>query len=94
MSGSHIVPIIVPIVSVICLATWLIIIYWADAHPEWRNQRTRDEGTAITGVPQQGRLAAADVPSGAEPAAPPPGVRPDVPRAREGEDAPGHVRPN
>lgn len=30
------VPIIVPIVVLITLATWLGLVFWADAYPEWR----------------------------------------------------------
>ncbi|HTS99200.1 MAG TPA: hypothetical protein VMI33_21545 [Streptosporangiaceae bacterium] len=33
MTGSALVPIIVPIVAVLALAAWLTLVYWADAHP-------------------------------------------------------------
>lgn len=36
MTGSFLVPIITPIVALITLATWLGIVYWADAHPGWK----------------------------------------------------------
>lgn len=36
ITGSFLVPIIVPIVAVITLAAWLGIVFWADAHPRWR----------------------------------------------------------
>jgi hypothetical protein len=40
MDGSALAPIIIPIVAVISLAVWLIMVYYADSHPEWggRNQ--------------------------------------------------------
>ncbi len=33
MTGSALVPIIVPIVAVLALAGWLTLVFWADAHP-------------------------------------------------------------
>jgi hypothetical protein len=33
MDGTTADYIVIPIVAVICLATWLAAIYWADAHP-------------------------------------------------------------
>ena len=35
MTGSFLVPIIVPIVAFITLAAWLGMVYWADANPGW-----------------------------------------------------------
>jgi hypothetical protein len=37
MTGSSLVPIITPIVAIITLACWLGFVYWADAHPDWKN---------------------------------------------------------
>lgn len=36
MTGSFLVPIIVPIVAIITLAAWLGMVYWADANPGWK----------------------------------------------------------
>lgn len=36
MSGSFLVPIIVPIVAVLTLAIWLGMVFRADAHPGWK----------------------------------------------------------
>ena len=33
MDGTTVDDVIIPIVAVICLATWLATVYWADAHP-------------------------------------------------------------
>jgi hypothetical protein len=33
MDGTTADYIVIPIVAIICLATWLATIYWADAHP-------------------------------------------------------------
>jgi hypothetical protein len=33
MDGTTVDYVVIPIVAVICLATWLAMVYWADAHP-------------------------------------------------------------
>jgi hypothetical protein len=33
MTGSSLVPIILPIVAIVALAAWLGMVFWADAHP-------------------------------------------------------------
>lgn len=33
MDGTTVDYVVIPIVAVICLATWLATVYWADAHP-------------------------------------------------------------
>jgi hypothetical protein len=57
MDGSSVVFIVLPIVSIICLATWLGGIYWADSHPRWGGSRVTTfthEPDAIAGrVPGQ-----------------------------------------
>lgn len=35
-------PIIVPIVAFLTLGAWLGMVYWADAHPEWKTHSTGD----------------------------------------------------
>lgn len=36
MTGSPLVPIIVPIVAFFALAAWLGMVFWVDAHPGWK----------------------------------------------------------
>lgn len=33
MTGSSLIPIILPIVAIVALAAWLGMVFWADAHP-------------------------------------------------------------
>jgi hypothetical protein len=33
MTGSSLLPIILPIVAIVALAAWLGMVFWADAHP-------------------------------------------------------------
>ncbi len=40
MTGSALVPVIVPIVAVIALGIWLTLVYWADAHPGYKRHGT------------------------------------------------------
>jgi len=35
MDGSGLSLIVVPVVAVICLAAWLIMVFYADSHPQW-----------------------------------------------------------
>lgn len=46
MTGSMLALIITPIVTVIVLAAWLIMVFYADAHPAWRHKAAseRDSG--------------------------------------------------
>ncbi len=37
MIGSHLVPIVVPIVAFLAMAAWLSMVFWADAHPQWKS---------------------------------------------------------
>ncbi len=45
MTGSSIDFIVIPIVSVISLAAWLIMVFYADSHPQWRGDKTRADWT-------------------------------------------------
>jgi hypothetical protein len=36
MTGSFWAPIVIPVVVVIALAAWLVMVYYADAHPGWK----------------------------------------------------------
>ena len=47
MTGSILVAIITPIVALPALGGWLIMIFWADAHPEWKS-RIAPEGPELT----------------------------------------------
>ena len=51
MDGSGLSLIVVPVVAVTCLAAWLIMVFYADSHPQW--------GRA-TGRKSSGRAAPAD----------------------------------
>ena len=44
MTGSSTAPIVIPIVAVLCLAIWLGLVCYADAHPRWKSQRTKQTG--------------------------------------------------
>ncbi len=43
MTGSNLVLIVVPIVMVLALGTWLGLVMYAGAHPEWKAQRLARE---------------------------------------------------
>jgi len=47
MTGSLLVVIITPIAALLSLGCWLGMIFWADAHPEWKT-RTAAEGPELT----------------------------------------------
>ena len=66
MDGSGLSLIVVPVVAVICLAAWLIMVFYADSHPQWgRATGRRSSGRA---APADGRLdeARAADPAGTE----------------------------
>jgi hypothetical protein len=85
MTGSSVDFIVIPIVATICLAAWLIMVYYADSHPGWRGTRTRaqetEDRTASSGN-QLGRRPVQLVGlHGIRPAAPtPPASRPPASR--------------
>ena len=37
MIGSSLVPIVVPIVAFAAMAAWLSMVFWADAHSQWKS---------------------------------------------------------
>ena len=43
MDGSGLSLIVVPIVAVISLAVWLIMVFYADSHPQWGRAPGRGE---------------------------------------------------
>jgi hypothetical protein len=67
MTGSILVAIITPLVALPALGLWLIMIFWADAHPTWKT-RIAPEGPELTAAgfipaqPEPGEL------EGSEPA--------------------------
>jgi hypothetical protein len=58
MTGSNLVLIVVPIVMVVALGTWLGLVMYAGAHPEWKAQRLAREARQAREA-QQARKAAA-----------------------------------
>lgn len=46
MTGSTLDLIIIPVVTVIVLAAWIILVFWADAHPTWRRKAPSGHGPA------------------------------------------------
>ena len=50
MTGSMWVPIVVPIVAMLALGSWLAMIYYANAHPQYQHGSTRQAGVA-SGLP-------------------------------------------
>ena len=55
MTGSTLGLVITPIVTVIVLAAWLILVFYADAHPAWRRKASAERGTAGPVTPAAGR---------------------------------------
>ncbi len=52
MTGSLLVLIITPIVALSLLACWLGMVFWADAHPDWKTRAVQGpELTAAGFVP-------------------------------------------
>ncbi len=49
MTGSFLVPIVVPIVAVVVLAVWISLVFWADAHPGWKAHGAAP-GSEVTGT--------------------------------------------
>ena len=56
MTGSNMAPIVIPIVVAFVLAIWLIMVFYADSHPLWRDRRSPDEqrtGAGASRLPSQ-----------------------------------------
>jgi hypothetical protein len=49
MTGSSLVPVIVPIVAVLAMAVWLGLVFYAAAHPRWKRYDVLP-GTATGGA--------------------------------------------
>ena len=50
MTGSSVVPVIVPIVAVLAMAVWLGLVFYAAAHPRWKRYDVLP-GSATGGTP-------------------------------------------
>ena len=79
MTGSSLVPVIVPIVAVLAMAVWLGLVFYASAHPRWKRYNVLAEsapgavsaGPGAPALPAQRDLAAVTGrESGAEEGAP------------------------
>jgi len=64
MTGSNLVAIVTPIVALVLLGGWLGLIYWADAHPGWKELRAT-RGPEITSETFPAAAASGDQASGA-----------------------------
>ncbi len=55
MTGSIVVAIVTPLVALPALGLWLVMIFWADAHPTWKTHIAAEgpELTAAGFVPAQ-----------------------------------------
>jgi hypothetical protein len=61
MDGSGLSLIVVPVVAVICLAAWLIMVFYADSHPQWgRAAGRRSSGRAASADRRLDEARAAD----------------------------------
>jgi hypothetical protein len=45
MDGSGLSLILIPVVVSISLGAWLILVYYADAHPQWAGRHTGPDGS-------------------------------------------------
>ena len=62
MSGSTADIIAIPIVTTIALAVWLILVYYAAAHPQWKHGPSAAEPENLTPAGDQDRSVKADHP--------------------------------
>jgi hypothetical protein len=46
MTGSSLVPIVVPIVAILTLTAWLSMVYYAAAHPGWKSRPASSQPSA------------------------------------------------
>jgi hypothetical protein len=40
MTGSSLAPIVIPIVVMFSLAAWIVMVFYAASHPQWRDRST------------------------------------------------------
>jgi hypothetical protein len=83
MDGSGLSLIVIPIVAVISLAAWLIMVFYADSHPQWG--RAPGRGSSGHAAPAGRRL---DEARAADPAGTERDSTPAKTRAREPVAAP------
>ena len=55
MAGSLACCIAVPIVSILSLAAWLIVVYYAEAHPQWKRNITPTRSLSTVDQNRSGR---------------------------------------
>ena len=58
MTGSNLALIVVPIVMVLALGTWLGLVMYAGAHPEWKAQRLAREAREAAAAAREAAAAA------------------------------------
>ena len=60
MTGSSLVPVIVPMVAVLAMAAWLGLVFYAAAHPRWKRYDVlpRSDSAAAPGTPGEPALPA------------------------------------
>jgi hypothetical protein len=68
MTGSIVVAIVTPLVALSALGIWLIMIFWADAHPAWKTRTPEGPELTAAGIipaqPEPGELESSEpVPS-------------------------------
>jgi len=51
MDGSGIDLIIIPVITVICLAAWLIAVFYAASHPAWKHGPAAQQQAPATALP-------------------------------------------
>ena len=71
MTGSFWVSIVTPIVALIALGCWLVMVYWAAAHPEWKTH-TAAQGLELAATAFAPGPSAPGEPEGSELAPSPP----------------------
>ena len=53
MTGSSLAPIVIPIVVMFGLAAWIVMIFHAASHPQWRDRtKTVSQSTKPRRIPQ------------------------------------------
>jgi hypothetical protein len=65
MVGSYLVPIVVPIVAFVTMAAWLGMVFWADAHPQWKSHAVAS-GPQVTAAPSPPAVAGPGARQGSE----------------------------
>jgi len=62
MTGSSLVPIVVPIVAILALTAWLSMVYYAAAHPGWKSRPASSQQPPAAGA----KASIGAAPQGAE----------------------------